>query len=241
MNDAALLAVLRSMEERVGHAFADQELLREALTHPSMRDTAPLSYERMEFLGDAVLGLVTAQYLYQRFPESDEGELTRIKSAVVSRTSMAEIGKELEVDRHLILSKGMIQQGPLPSSVVANAMEALIAAVYLDGGMEPARRLILGQIASRIDRVVRRRRSHNYKSMLQQLTQRLDSTVPTYKVLSVSGPDHERQFTICACLGSREFPPASGSSKKVAEQRAARLALRILESEPNERSPAPAP
>src|SRR5690349_19872207 len=132
--DAPAESTLEAMERAVGHRFADRQLLITALTHPSMIDMTKVSYERLEFLGDAVLGLVIAEHLYQRFPDADEGELTRIKSSVVSRSALAHLGKRLRIVDHLRMAKGMHQQGPIPRSVASNATEALIGALYSDAG-----------------------------------------------------------------------------------------------------------
>jgi len=223
--------VLASMERQLGRRFRDRALLKTALTHPSMRDFAKVSYERLEFLGDAVLGLVIAAHLYHRFPDADEGELTRIKSSVVSRAALAHLGKRLKIADHLVLGKGMQNQGPVPRSVAANATEALIGALYVDAGFAPAEEFVLAQLGDQIRRNSKRRAATNHKSLLQLYTQRLALGTPTYEVLAVSGPDHERTFEVRARVNGRSFPSASGANKKKAEQRAAKHALRILEGE----------
>lgn len=223
--------LLDAVEERIGYRFRHRSLLLEALIHPSLVDSAKVSYERMEFLGDAVLGLLAAEHLYRTFPESDEGELTRIKSTVVSRTTLSHIGRQLGLHEVVLLGKGMLRQGPLPKSVTANATESLIGALYLDGGLEAARAFVLQHISARVQKVRNRQPNQNHKSQLQQLIQRTSQETPVYRVLSESGPDHEKKFQVCAVVCQREFPPATGSNKKLAEQRAARNALQLLEAE----------
>ena len=224
-------AAVTAIERALGHEFADKELLGTALCHPSLVDVKMTSYERLEFLGDAVLGLVIAEHLYHRFPDADEGELTRIKSSVVSRAALAHLGKRLKICDHLAMGKGMQKQGPVPRSVVANATEALIGALYVDAGFVKAQAFVLAQLGDLIRRSSTKRAATNHKSLLQLHTQRLALGTPTYEVLAVSGPDHERTFEVRARVNGRSFPSASGANKKKAEQRAAKHALRILEGE----------
>ena len=224
-------SALAAMEQALGHVFADKTLLATALTHPSMIDVSKVSYERLEFLGDAVLGLVMAEHLYRLFPGADEGELTRIKSSVVSRTALAHIAKRLRITEHLKMAKGMHLQGPIPRSVGSNAAEALIGALYLDAGIAAAQRFVLGELGDLIRRSSTKRSASNHKSLLQHHTQRLGLGTPTYEVVSMQGPHHERVFEVRTVLNGRSFPSAIGPNKKRAEQRAAKNALRALEAE----------
>jgi ribonuclease-3 len=224
-------AALAAIESGLDHVFADKSLLVTALTHPSMSDMKKVSYERLEFLGDAVLGLVIAEHLYHRFPDADEGELTRIKSSVVSRAALFHLGKRLRVADHLLMAKGMHHQGPVPRSVASNATEALIGALYCDAGMEKARAFVLEQLGALIRRNSTRRAATNHKSLLQLHTQNLGLGTPTYEIVKTDGPDHERTFEVRTILHGRAFPSATGPNKKRAEQRAAKLALRELKAE----------
>ena len=226
--DAIPEAGLVAMEAALQHRFRDRDLLITALTHPSMIDMTHVSFERLEFLGDAVVGLVIGEHLYRLYPGADEGELTRIKSSCVSRTALGHLGRRLRVVDHLRMAKGMLHQGPIPRSVASNAAEALIGAIYLDGGIEVARQFVLRELGSFIRRGSTKRPATNHKSLLQIQTQELGLGTPSYEVLSVSGRDHERTFEVRARLGKRTFPPASGPNKKRAEQRAAKNALRAL-------------
>lgn len=230
-SDAVPEATLAAIEQALGHRFTDRQVLITALTHPSLIDVTKVSYERLEFLGDAVLGLVVAEHLYRLFPDADEGELTRIKSSVVSRTALGHLGKRLRLVEHLRMAKGMHQQGPIPRSVIANATEALIGALHCDAGLEKARKFVLEQLGALIRRSSTKRAASNHKSLLQLHTQQLGEGTPTYEVLTTHGPDHERIFEVRALLGTRAFPSARGNSKKQAEQRAAKNALRELKAE----------
>ncbi len=224
-------ATLVAMEQALSHRFHDRAILVTALTHPSLIDVTRVSYERLEFLGDAVLGLLVAEHLYRLFPDADEGELTRVKSSVVSRNALAHLGKRLRIIEHLRMAKGMHLQGPIPRSVQSNATEALIGALYCDAGIEKARAFVLEQLGSLIRRSSTKRPATNHKSLLQLHTQQLGLGTPTYEVLTTHGPDHERTFEVRALLSQRAFPSASGASKKKAEQRAAKNALRELKAE----------
>jgi ribonuclease-3 len=225
---------LAAMESALGHVFSDKSLLATALTHPSMIDVKKVSYERLEFLGDAVLGLVIAEHLFHRFPDADEGELTRVKSSVVSRTALAHLGKRLRVAERLLMAKGMHHQGPVPRSVASNATESLIGALYLDGGFSKTKDFILEQLGDLIRRSSTKRPATNHKSLLQLHTQNLGLGTPTYEIVRIEGPDHHRTFEVRAVLKGRVFPSAAGSNKKRAEQRAAKLALRELQAEAKE-------
>jgi len=213
----------------LGYTFKDPSLLDLALTHASYSDHRLESNERMEFLGDAILGYVVCEYLFQRFPELLEGELTKIKSAVVSRKACAEISHQIELSDMLNLGKGMAGRSALPSSIAAAVLESIIAAIYLDGGMEPARQFILTQFESLIDRSAASTHQQNFKSVLQQYAQRHLPTNPLYLLLDEKGPDHAKCFEVCAEINGRRYPSAWARSKKEAEQKAALLALEELE------------
>jgi ribonuclease-3 len=209
----------------LGYLFKDASLLREALTHASSADHRLRSNERMEFLGDAILGYVVCEYLFEQYPELQEGELTKIKSAVVSRRVCAKISKSIKLSDLLNLGKGMSGRSSLPSSVAAAALESIIAAIYLDGGMEPTRRFILDHLVPYIEDAAASTHQQNFKSVLQQLTQRHLPITPMYVLLDEKGPDHAKAFQVCIALGDRQFSAAWAQSKKEAEQQAALNAL----------------
>lgn len=221
-------ARLRACEARIGYKFNDIKLLRWALTHASSAATRTDSNERMEFLGDAVLGLVVCQVLYERLPNSLEGELTKIKSAVVSRKVCARVAGQLRLAESLVLGQGMEAGEQLPSSLAAGVFEAIVAAIYLDGGIEAGREFILRVMGPEIRSATDSEHHFNYKSQLQQYAQRHRRSTPHYEMLDEKGPDHSKCFEIAVSIGNERFPSAWGPSKKDAEQKAAKLALVTL-------------
>lgn len=217
--------VLEECQRAIGYQFRKLALLRAALTHASGADTRLSSNERLEFLGDAVLGIVTCEQLYLRFPEYQEGDLTKIKSVVVSRRTCARISKKLNLGDFLFLGKGMHTQAAVPASLLADVFESLIGAIYLDGGLEPVQRFILQYLEPEIDEVAGGAHGGNFKSVLQQVAQRECGATPQYHMLDEKGPDHSKCFKIAAVIGHRTFASAWGRNKKEAEQKAARNAL----------------
>ncbi len=212
-------------QKRLGYKFKNAELLQAALTHSSSADTRQRSNERMEFLGDAVLGLVVCQALYEQLPEAMEGEMTKIKSAVVSRRSCATAAERLALGEMLILGQGMEHGEHLPQSLAACALEAVIAAIYLDGGIEKARKFILKAMDDELRAAIDSGHQFNYKSQLQQWAQRSRAVSPQYVLLDEQGPDHAKCFEIAVSVNGRQFASAWGPNKKDAEQKAARAAL----------------
>lgn len=213
----------------LGYRFRRAELLRSALTHASGANTRLSSNERMEFLGDAVLGMVVCEQLYNKYSTFSEGEMTRIKSAVVSRRTCAAISKALGLDEFLMLGKGM--QTDIPSNVLADVLESLIAAIYLDGGYEESQQFILRHLSAEIDQVACGTTAENHKSALQQWSQRETGESPTYALLDEKGPEHSKCFKVAASIGQQLYPPAWGKTKKDAEQKAALNALSVLQGD----------
>jgi ribonuclease-3 len=219
-------------EEVLGYHFKDAMYLREALTHASGANHRLVSNERLEFLGDSILGAIVCELLFRKYPEYLEGDLTRVKSVVVSRHICAKISRRLGLDEFLVLGKGMGSQDETPSSVLADVFESLIGAIYLDGGMEAAKRFIVQHIEAEIDLAVGGHGGINYKSNLQQVAQRQFGETPTYLLLDEKGPDHSKCFKITAQIGRQRYAPAWGRNKKDAEQRAAMNALCELAGDP---------
>lgn len=219
---------LAQCQERLGYRFRDPRMLRAALTHSSSADVRGDSNERLEFFGDAVLGLVICQALFERLPDAQEGELTKIKSAVVSRRVCARVSDALRLGEFLQLGQGMEGGEQLPRSLSAAVLEAVIAAIYLDGGLEPACRFILTQFDDELRATTESGHQFNYKSQLQHHAQRELGATPEYDILDEKGPDHSKCFEIAVSIGVRQFPGGWGPSKKEAEQKAALLALREL-------------
>jgi ribonuclease-3 len=217
--------IVQACEQTIGYQFRNADFLRSALTHASGANTRLGSNERLEFLGDAILGAVVCDLLFQRFPAALEGELTRIKSVVVSRRTCTKLSRAMGLERFLVLGKGIRVQSPVPASVLADVFEAMVAAIYLDGGMEAAREFVLRHILAEVVRVEGGSHGGNYKSLLQQLAQRQFGITPAYQVLDEKGPDHCKCFKVAAQIGLRHYAPAWGRNKKDAEQRAAMNAL----------------
>ena len=220
--------VLEICQQRIGYRFKNPALLKAALTHASSADHRADSNERLEFLGDAVLGLVVCHALFERLPESMEGDLTKIKSAVVSRRTCAQVACQLGLPEVLRCGQGMEIGEHMPRSLAAAALEALIAAIFLDAGFEAARDFILQSMADEIAAAVQSEHQFNFKSQLQQYAQRVQGLTPSYELLDEKGPDHAKCFEIAVSIGNRYFPSAWGPSKKEAEQKAAWLALVAL-------------
>jgi len=219
------------LQDRIGYLFNDPSLLERALTHPSSTAEEDRDNERMEFLGDSVVNLCVAQALYERHPDWTEGDLTQVKSSVVSTTGLARAAESLGLRDVGRFGKGLPQHEPLPPSVYANLFEAVAAAVYLDGGMESARSFVLRILGPEMRSVAETGGEPNCKSLLQHVAQKNFGVTPHYRLVGSSGPDHDKVFEICAHVGSRAFPQGTGRSKKEAEQTAARRALECLEAE----------
>jgi ribonuclease-3 len=226
--------ILDDCQSAVGYRFRQPELLRAALTHASGANTRLASNERMEFLGDAVLGLVTVEQLYLRFPDLQEGDLTKIKSVVVSRRTCARFSRELNLGDFMFLGKGMCcrHTHTVPANLLADVYESVVGAIYLDGGLDTAREFILRQLGPEIEQVAEGAHAGNYKSMLQQVSQREFNETPQYSLLDEKGPDHSKCFKLAVVIGRHTYPGAWGRNKKEAEQRAAMNALAQINGEP---------
>jgi ribonuclease-3 len=224
--------VLDQCQDVIGYEFRSPVLLREALTHASGANHRLASNERLEFLGDAILGAVVCELLFRKYADYQEGELTRIKSIVVSRRTCTKISAALGIDEFLFMGKGMGTHERTPPSVLADVFESLIGAIFLDGGMEAARRFIVAHLDPEIEAAVEGQDGINYKSNLQQVAQREFGETPTYVLLDEKGPDHSKCFKISAQIGRQSYPPAWGRNKKEAEQRAALNALCRLSGDP---------
>ena len=223
--------LLDEFQERIGYQFRRNNLLIQALTHSSIKDERHPSNERLEFLGDAVLGLVITEYVYKKFPEHDEGDLTVIKSIVVSHTSLLKIAKSLNLKKYISVGKGISKRRTIPSSLMANAVEAFIGAIYLDGGYRASRRFVLEHAEPMVEKVLKKRTVTNFKSLLQSYVQKKFGSTPHYRLITEGGPDHKKIFELAAVVDTREFPPGKGKSKKIASLQAARNALTILQDE----------
>ena len=222
---------LQAVQEILGYSFKDPQILIASLTHASHADSRLDSNERQEFLGDAILGMVVCHDLYERFPDELEGDLTKIKSAVVSRRTCALIARKLGLPQYLFLGKGMSDRGQLPSSLAAAVYESVIAAIFLDAGrLDEVRDFILRTMSEHIVAVANCAHQRNFKSQLQQYAQKELSATPSYEIMDEQGPDHSKCFEVGVVIGGRRYVSAWGPSKKEAEQKAAYLALRELDA-----------
>jgi ribonuclease III len=219
------LAWLQECERRIGFEFANKELFFEALTHASSSGSRLESNERLEFLGDAVLGFTVCEFLFERFTDWLEGDLTQIKSIVVSRQTCARLGRELHLDQCLVMGKGVTRENEIPNSVLANAFESTIAAIYLDAGFKVAKEFIMRHLEKEVHAAIAGNLERNHKSEFQQYSQKQFGQSPRYELISEAGPDHSKTFEVCAIVGVRRFVAAFGSNKKIAEQRAAANAM----------------
>ena len=222
---------MTQLEERLGYHFENRALLETALTHSSYADENKgrglESNERLEFLGDSVLGMVTADYLFRAHPDMPEGDLTRTRAALVCEGSLVEVARALNLGAYLKLGKGEDAGGGRERpSIVADAVEAVLAAVYLDGGIGSARKIIRRFI---LDREAEKSASRDYKTALQELVQRESGQVLRYQLVGESGPDHAKTFTVQVDLNGRAVGRGEGRSKKEAEQMAARAAIEALQ------------
>jgi ribonuclease-3 len=238
---------IAALETALGYCFLDRTLLVHALTHSSRKAEVSYSNERLEFLGDAVLGCAVSECLYRQFPDHAEGALTRVKSVAVSRASLARAAKEMDLGAYLIVAKGVAlppaekragagaeaerAHNGLPASLVSNAFEAIIGAIYLDGGWEAAREFILQRMRGEIEHACKLAAAHNFKSALQELVQREMGATPEYRVVAEEGPDHVKRFSVVTTIRGREYGVGRGNTKKAAEQQSAELTLEMLEAE----------
>ncbi len=235
---SGLPAPLPDLERTLAYVFRDRDRLREAMTHRSLlneiREEGRRDNERLEFLGDAVLGLMIAEWLMEEFPEEQEGELTRLRALLVREKTLAEVAGELDLGRYLFLGKGEEQMaGRRKRSILADAFEALLGAVYLDGGIEPARRIVRDRLGRFLrEAKSRRRRVTDPKTQLQELLLSLFHTAPVYEVIGEEGPDHAKTFDVELRLKGRVLGRGRGRSKKEAEQDAADRFLKELEKNP---------
>jgi len=223
---------MKTLEEKIGYAFRDRTLLENALTHSSYanehRDKGMPSNERLEFLGDSILGLVVADHLYRNRPDLPEGDLTRIRAALVCEGSLVEVAKSLDLGSYLKLGRGEESGGGRNRpSIQADTVEAMLAAVYLDGGIGQARKLIHSLILDQEREKIANGR--DFKTALQELVQRESGQVLSYRLVGESGPDHAKTFSMEVLLNGQPVGSGEGRSKKEAEQAAAKAAVEKLE------------
>lgn len=220
---------INELQEKLNYKFNDEGLLLRALSHSSFvneNHSADGSNERLEFLGDSVLGFITAENFFKNYKDFPEGELTKLRAAMVCEKSLAGFAREIELGKYLMLGRGeVITGGRERPSIQADAFEAVIAAIYLDGGMDAARKFVLKYI----DEAIRRHQSvKDYKTMLQEVVQRNPGELVEYVLVGETGPDHDKRFEVEVHLNSNVIGKGVGKSKKRAEQEAAREALELM-------------
>src|SRR4030042_411498 len=221
MNEEAL----QQIEQITGYKFSDRSLLSKAFSHSSAVDDRLFSNERLEFLGDSILGAVICRALFERFPDYMEGDLTKIKSMLVSRRTCARVTNQLGLQEFLKIGKGMASNRALTNSLAASLLEAVIAAIYIDGGFDAAAGFILRTFASEIDMTDAAQSHGNFKTVLQQNAPQKFNTTPAYLLLDEKGPDHDKCFESEVVIAGRHFPSAWGTNKQEAEKKAAFNAL----------------
>ena len=223
--------MIKDLEKAIGYSFRNIQLLQNALTHSSYANerwhNSLLSNERLEFLGDSVLGMLVAEYLYTTFPDRPEGELTRMRADMVCEGTLAAVATKIGIGEHLLLGHGEERfGGRTRNSILADAMESVIAAAFLDGGLEAAKGIVRRFILVEVP--VKRMHNMDYKTQLQELVQQKKNQVISYALVGESGPDHDKVFRVEVSLNGNVVGEGSGSSKKRAEQDAARAAVERL-------------
>jgi len=219
---------LQLFERHAGIRFRELEFLNQAFTHRSFANELGESTEnneRLEFLGDSVLGLAVSEYLHESLPDQPEGELARIKSFVVSEASLSEIARKLRVDNYILIGRGEeYSGGRSKKAILADCLEAIIGAYYLDSGFQQSRLFVYRMLIPEINKVLENKHAKDYKTLLQEYVQKRMKTYPKYKVVQKTGPDHDKTFWIEVHVGDRSFGAGKGKNKKEAEQEAARIA-----------------
>jgi len=224
--------LLGEVESILDYKFENRDLLKKALTHRS-RENSGLANERLEFLGDAVLGLVVSKFLFEEFPDLNEGGLTKMKSSLVSESILAKVFSGSGLADYLFLSSEEEKSGGREKpSITADAMEAILGAVYLDGGLEESRTVIGRMLLSDYENLMNDKSLYNYKGELLELVQVDSRGVPRYEVIEEIGPDHEKVFVVSVSVESEKIGTGKGTTKKEAEQKAAQMALEFLNKNP---------
>jgi ribonuclease-3 len=236
MTEAERNRKLNKLETILGYTFRNNETINQALTHTSyVNEEHPgitQDNERLEFLGDAVINFVVSDYIYHLQPELDEGKLAKLKAVVVSESVLARQAKTIKLGDFLRLGKGELRSGGASrSSILGDALEAVIGALYLDGGIDTARHFVLSILQGTMNAVLLDAYTKDYKSLLQELAQSECSTTPKYEVVRQSGPDHDKIFVVKVIINNIDYGMGKGKSKKEAEQKAARMGFRKLRRE----------
>ncbi|WP_345992884.1 ribonuclease III [Sulfurimonas sp. HSL-1716] len=221
---------MESLEKTLGYKFKDRQLLIEALTHKSYKQ--PYDNERLEFLGDAVLDLVVGEYLYKKFPKSDEGKLSKIRASLVNEEGFNKLANVLNLGDYIFLSNAEENnEGRTKPSLLSNAFEAVMGAIYLEAGLEKVQKITIGLIEANYEEISLDSLFRDYKTTLQELTQAHFGVTPDYRLVGSRGPDHKKEFEVAVMIEDKEYAKAVGKSKKIAQQEAAFIAIEILNKE----------
>jgi ribonuclease-3 len=218
------------LEEILGYKFKNQKLIIEALTHKSHKQ--PYDNERLEFLGDAVLDLIVGEYLFFKFASSDEGALSKIRAALVNEDGFERLARSINLGEYIYLSNAEENNGGREkASLLSNAFEAIIGAIYLEAGLDTVKPIAIGIIEKNYKEISLDSLFRDYKTTLQELTQARFGETPQYEVIASRGPDHKKEFEVAVIIEGKEYARAIGKSKKIAQQEAAEMAVKILKGE----------
>ncbi len=223
---------LQLFEKNAGIRFRKLDFLNLAFSHRSFANESKDNFdnnEKLEFLGDSVLGLVVSEYLYRKLVDKNEGDLARIKSFVVSEDTLAEIARDLKIDNFILIGKGEeYSGGRKKKAILADCLEAIIGSYFIDSGFQSTKKFILKFIVPEINKVIENKHKKDYKTLLQEFSQKNFKTYPKYTLIKKSGPDHDRTFWIDVVLNGKHYGPGTGKNKKEAEQKAACIAYKSL-------------
>ena len=218
---------IQRLEKTLGYIFKDQQLIIEALTHKTYKQ--PYDNERLEFLGDAVLDLIVGEYLYKKFSSSAEGNLSKIRASLVNEAGFDKLARALNLGEYIFLSNAEEKNGGREkSSLLSNAFEAVMGAIYLESGLEVVEKIAIGLIEENHDEISLDSLFRDFKTTLQELTQARYGVTPEYKVVASRGPDHLKEFEMAVLVQGKEYARSIGKSKKIAQQEAAKVAIEIL-------------
>ena len=225
-------SLLRKLEENINYKFKNSLLLKEALIHSSYSKknrTEILNNQRLEFLGDSVLELIVNEYIFHQLPLLSEGEMTKIKSVIVSKSTLAKWANRIFLGEYIVLGKGEdLTGGRKKSSILSGGLEALLGAIYLDGGIRKSKKFILFFLKNELAQIMKKNDIENYKSLLQEISQREMKCLPRYELVKENGPDHKKRFCFKVKLKDESYGTGLGDNKKEAEQKAAKNALKKL-------------
>ena len=218
------------LEKCLGYQFKNKDLIIEALTHKSFKK--PYNNERLEFLGDAVLNLIVGEYLYLKFPKSNEGDLSKIRASLVNETGFTKLAKEIDLGSYIFISNAEERnKGRNKASILSDAFEAIMGAIYLESGLETLKPIILDLLENSYDKINLDVLFSDYKTALQEITQAKFGSIPEYKIEGSYGPDHKKEFEVSIWIDGKTYGTAKGKSKKLAQQAVAKIAIEQLKED----------